>query len=62
MSAALSEVRTEAVPPDVFHLVFVWKRRDGIMRPLGAEGFVEPYEVGEAPANFHVRFRKGSEV
>jgi len=48
----ISEIGPEAVAADVFHLVLVWKRRNGALWVFAAEVFVEEDEVSEATADF----------
>lgn len=48
---SLCEIRTKAIPPHIFHLVFVGERRNGTCGVISVEGFVKEDEVSETAAD-----------
>ena len=62
VSAALCEVRSEAITADVFHLMLVRERWDDVGREILAEGFVEKDKIGEAAADAERGLFKRGEI
>lgn len=62
MGTALGEVGTEAVAADVFHLMLVWKGRDGAAGVFSMQRFVKKDKVREATAHAERGFLKGLEI
>lgn len=62
MGTALGEVRAEAVAANVFHLMLVWKGRDGAAGVFSMQRFVKKDKIGEAAAYAEVRALKRFEI
>jgi hypothetical protein len=62
MFAARGKVRAEAVAANILHLVLVGQRRNGTLRVLAREVFLEKDKVGEAAAQSRVIVDKGLEI
>ena len=56
MRSSLGEVGSKTVASYIFHLVFIWERRDGAGSIFLRERLVEEDEVCEAAANAKVGF------
>ena len=62
MCSTLCKVRSEAVSPDVFHLVLVWQRWHGTLWILFAELFIEKDKVCESTTDFHGMILEGCKI
>lgn len=62
MGTALGEVGAEAVAADVFHLMLVWKGRDGTAGVLSMQRFVKKDKIREAATNAQGGSLKGFEI
>lgn len=62
MGTTLGEVGAEAVAADVFHLMLVWKGRDGATGVFSMQRFVKKDEIRKAAAYAEGGSLKGFEI
>lgn len=62
VGTALGEVGAEAVAADVFHLMLVWKGRDGAAEVFSMQRFVKKDKIREAAAYAEGGSLKGFEI
>jgi hypothetical protein len=53
---ALRKIGSKAIPPNVFHFMFVGKRRYSACRVIPVEAFVQKNEVSETAADAEAGF------